>query len=448
MKKIIILGVIIFLFIAEIFSAEYTLDGLVYNYDGTSGTAATPNSFASLNAYREGIAGQIGHQNNGENTTYPQKIYAADGTSPAYFLTDVGSSDWASTPPAVSQVIFAILETGEGQNGWAGESYVASTVTVITASDINNGQTTIPAVELKLLPAPSIISEGTNYISVGWTGIDNDFITGYTLYRSDDGGINYNPITITSQNKGGPVFYVDNDPSLSEGVNYYYKISVNFLWGGGNGAPDYYETNVKSKPSSAAHIHPLTYTPTQTATFTATVTITYTFTHTPTDTATFTFTETFTYTPTHTVTFTETDTKTLTFTYTPTSTETFTLTETRTATFTPTFTQTPILTATNTPFPQLAQGFLEKIKENKIILFGQPVKNSIIKIGLFAEQEGIAEIFIFNIKGELVKKFVLTVKAGVNIIEKEKGNMASGIYVVSVKIQNKNLPLKKLVIIK
>lgn len=405
MKRYLILGVIIFLVIAEIFSAEYVLDGEVYNYDGTSGTAATPNSFASLYAYREGVSGQIGHQNNGESTIYPQKIYAADGTSPAYFYTDVGSSDWALTPPAVSQVIISVLETGEGQNGWIGESYIACTVTVITTSDINNGQTTIPPVELKLLPAPSIISEGTNYISVGWTGIDNDFIIGYTLYRSDDGGINYNSITVTSQNKGGPVFYVDNDPSLSEGINYYYKISVNFLWGGGNGAPDYYETNVKSKPSSAGQIHPLTYTPT----------------HTPTYTATFTFseTETFTYTPTYTVTFTETETNTYTFTYTATFTETktntYTLTDTATFTLTPTFTQTPVLTETNTPLPQLAQGFLEKIKENKIILFGQPIKNSKIKIGLFVEQEGIAEIFIFNIKGELVKKFDLTVKDGVNI---------------------------------
>lgn len=76
------------------------------------------------------------------------------------------------------------------------------------------------------------------------------------------------------------------------------------------------------------------------------------------------------------------------------------------------------------------------------------LKNSKIKIGLFVEQEGIAEIFIFNIKGELVKKFDLTVKDGVNIVERKVDNLASGVYIVNAKIQNKNLPLKKLVIIK
>ncbi len=453
MKRfLVIIGVIINFAVADIYG-EYALYGEVFNYDGTSGTAQTPNSFASLNAYREGIAGQIGNQKNGEDQSYPNKIYAAAGTVPAYFYTEVGSSAWSLTPPAAGHVVIAVLETGEPENGWTGDSYVACTITVITSADIINSQTNLPPVSLKLLPAPSIISEGENSITVGWTGIDNDFITGYTLYRSDDGGNSYNKITVTPQNKGGPVFYTDDDITLSAGVIYYYKIAANFIWGGGGGAPEYFETYIKSKPSSGAQIHPptatptLSATPTETETFTLTHTETYTFTITMTETETATWTETQTYTTTftHTFTFTATDTDTYTASFTPTMTWTSTLTFTFTSTFTETATLMP--TATNTPV-LLSDTLILNIKKQKVIVVNNPVKGNKIKLGIFSEETGNLEVYIYNIKSELVSKLNTQVVEGVNIVEQQMNNIASGVYVLIMKIDERTLPLRKIAIVK
>lgn len=443
MKKILfITGVIISLLNVNIYPAEYTLYGEVYNYDGTSGTAGTPNSFALLNAYREGIPGQIGHQNNGENPSYLHKIYAADGSNPAYFFTEIGSSDWALTPPVAGQVVISVVETGEPENGWTGDSYVACTITVITPADIINSQTNMPPVNLELIPAPSIINEGIDYITVGWTGLQNDLIVGYTLYRSDDGGINYNPITVTGQDKGGQILYIDNDPGLGGGITYYYKIAVNFVWGGGGGAPEYYETYIKSKASSGAQIHPATPTPTYTPTQTETETSTPTYTYTMTDTYTATATETAT--ETNTLTFTETETNTLTATYTV----THTYTATPSFTYTPTFTETktPVPSATDTPV-LMSQTLISNIEKQKVIIMNNPIKGNKIKIGLYCEEAGIAEIYMYNAKAELVRKIVSSVSSGVNILEDEIKNKSSGIYVLRISVNNKDLPLRKIAVI-
>lgn len=448
MKRVLLtINLILSITVLSIYAAEYTLYGDVFNYDGTSGTAGTPNSFASLNAYREGIAGQIGHQNNGENSTFPHKIYAATGSDPAYFYTDVGSSDWALTPPSAGQVIISVIEVFEPENGWSGESYVACTTTVITPADITNSQTNVPPVKLQLLPAPSILVEGTNFITIGWTGLDNDFIIGYTLYRSDDGGINYNPITITGQAKGALISYIDNDPSLSSGITYYYKISVNFDWGGGGGAPEYYETNAKSKASNGAQIYPETSTPTYTATYTETPTETFTFTFTETETQTPTYTVTYTFTDTETATITLTETYTFTFSATATETATPSFTSTMTITATFTYTETPVPTATDTP-ALLSDSLISNVGKHKVIIFNNPVKNNEIKLGLYSEEAGVAEIYIYNIKAELVKKIYISVMAGVNIINQELNNISSGVYVLNVKINNKNLPLRKISVVK
>src|SRR5208283_2508795 len=103
MKKalyLIILTVVIG--IAQLYGSPYYLFMSVYNADGTSGTAATANSFAGVSAYRIGIANEIGHQESGPNPTYLNEIYPADGVgTPAYLYSDVGSSDWAATSVAV-----------------------------------------------------------------------------------------------------------------------------------------------------------------------------------------------------------------------------------------------------------------------------------------------------------------------------------------------------------
>ncbi len=440
MKRILfITSIIINLIIGYVYPAEYILSGLVYNYDNTSGTAATPNSFASLNAYREGIPGQIGHQNNGENSSYPHKIYASDGANPAYFITDVGSSDWVLTPAQAGQIVISVIETGEPENGWTGDSYIACTITVITDSDIINSATQIPPVKLELLPEPLIIYEGTNSITVGWTGLNNDLITGYTLYRSDDGGNNYTSITITGQIKGGQIFYIDNDSDLNAGITYYYKIAANILWGGGSGAPDYYETFVKSKASSGAQIHPPTSTPTYTATYTETHTLTATYT----ETATLTVTETYTFT----ITYTETATEIKTFTFTKTETKTNTLTATYTFTITPTNIITVMPNVTNTPV-FLSDTLISNIKNHKIIVLNNPLNKNKLKIGLYSDINGIAQLYIYNIKAEFVQKILFSVSEGINIIEKDIKDISPGIYVLATKINDKSMPIRKIVMIR
>ena len=310
---------------AVLAGAPFTLMGFVYAPDGSAGDAATANSYAGLFAYRGGIADQIGHQN-----PPPNDIYDADGMgTPAYFFTDVGSSDWI-TPPAVGQDVVAVLETYEGFNGWTGPSYAASLDKVIELADIVGGGIELPVpVTMELIPTPQGITL-TDSIILTWTGLADpaENVLHYTVYRSEDGGPYSEVGTSTPQIPGGTIYYTDTNVTADS--CYSYTIAVNYRWGGEGGAPEYHTTAGRSNPPAG----PFCLEPPTTPTITPTPSDTPTSTPTPTDTPTVTPT------PTDTPTSTPTPTETPTITPTPTDTPTITPTPTSTPTATPTPTPT------------------------------------------------------------------------------------------------------------
>ena len=235
-------------------SAEYLLSGSVFTSTGVSGTAATENSFGGLKAYRIGVAGQLGKQTNGEIPACDEKIFAADSGSglPAYYLADVGNTDQWKDAPVAGQEAIAIIETYSGQFGscaWNGAAYVGGKKAVISASDVFNKATSFGGIHLNAIPSP--VTQAANYYdaTLTWTGLANDpdnIITGYTVYRSLSAGSGYIALTYTaSQNKGAVVTFVDS--GLVTNTTYYYKIAVNYEWGGtGNTINTRYVTTAQS----------------------------------------------------------------------------------------------------------------------------------------------------------------------------------------------------------
>jgi hypothetical protein len=348
MKKMLLLLIALITAAGSLSAAEYYLYGRVFDATGSSGTAASANSFGSLHAYRTGIPAQIGLQNPGS------QIYKATGVLPAYYNSDLGDAQW-TTAPAAGQTVISIIEVYNPQFAWAGDSYVAATGTGISTDDINNFETDLSDVQLHVIPTPVIISQDPAQIVIGLTGMDMDLVYGYTVYRSTTVAGVYASIGTVLQNRGNAIQYTDNT-GLVYGQAYYYKFGVNFNWGGGGGAAAYYSTGAESLASSSGSIATLTNTPTAspTGSDTATCTYTQTFTCTGTDTATPTGTYTATQastgsdTPTPTNTATSTGTATCTPTYTGTSTITDTPTITETTTDSPTGTNTPVDTETGT----------------------------------------------------------------------------------------------------
>ncbi len=450
MKKIIIAFFAAVLFAALSHASEFTVMGFVYNYNGVSGTASTPNSFAYLYAYRLGVAGQIGLHAGGEEIppcVSPNKIYASDGSTAAYFSFDIGSSDWdvAPVPLSAGQVGRVVLEVSATGNCYAGpESYVGCVDKTILASEMpvtGSGGMTYPDCSIRLLPSPDIDSQEAGYIRISWTGIDLDNIESYNIYRDVDSDGNYALIANVAQNRGNQIIYTDNDAALAQGKNYTYKISVRFIWGGGNGAPNYYETFVKSKKSLPAYLLP----PTCTVTPTGTAVINSpTCTQTVTQTLTYTDTATLTATPTYTQT--STDTFTTTYTATGTITQTMTYTLTLTVTATPSITKTS--TATATPLATLTATIVPALVREGVMVYNNPVRDSRVKLAFMATEAGQAELDFYNINAELVKRYKVSAVKGSNDFEADFHGIAPGVYVVRINVSGRNLPGRKIAIIK
>jgi hypothetical protein len=339
MKKILFIAVLVLALFTVSASAEYAIFGKVFNPDGTSGTAATANSFATAYMYRFGINNQVGL------VDPPGKIYdatgLATGAGSAFVLQDVGNL-W-TTAPVVGDSMVTVFEVYNPQFGWAGDdSYIAVTGAVITSFDINTyGGTDLPDTQLMVIPTPDVLSVSASQAVLGITGMNSDYINGYTLFRSTTVGGIYTSIGSVAQSKGAAIQVIDS--GVTPGDTYYYKWSVNFNWGGGGGAPVSLTIAAKSKASGSALI------PVPTSTFTAT----YTYTASPVNTSTGTPTAsptgsiTLTSSATPSITLTRTPTGTLTFTYTITMTSTPVNTSTSTAVNTPT--NTAVNTSTNTP---------------------------------------------------------------------------------------------------
>ncbi|HDQ26601.1 MAG TPA: hypothetical protein ENN43_07670, partial [bacterium] len=237
--------------------AEFTLMGNVFAAGGTSGTASTENSLASLSAYRIGIPGQIGKQKNGEDPQCEEKIFGADPMGfPAYYLTDVQSLDQWVDSPAAGQSVVAVLQTYAGQFAncaWTGAAYVAARKKTITSDDIIDLSLVFDDATMAAVPQP--VSQTVSYYdaTLTWAGISQDpdnVISSYTVYRSTAPGSGFQALTYTAkQEKGGTVTFTD--ASLNTATTYYYKIAVNFEWGGtGNTINPYFISEARSNTVS------------------------------------------------------------------------------------------------------------------------------------------------------------------------------------------------------
>ncbi len=398
-------------------SAGDFLYGEVYAADGSSGTASTENSYGGLIAYRIGVSGEIATEH-ADWASHPEltpgQIYLANSDSgtdyPASFNTSV-NADW-TVPVSAGQEVVAIIQTYSGQFGWGGDSYCAAAKGVIAAS---TPITIFHDMQLGKIPRPQAETISSTSVALTWTGMSNDpdnLIMGYTVYRSLSPDGTYEPsTTIAPHTAGGTVTFSDN--AVTMGASYYYKIAVNYEWDGvGNTVPAYV-TLAKSEHSDEVAI------PGATKTFTPTNTVS------------------------HTATATQTITQTATTTASPTFTATVTITSTVTVSPTKTATLQPTATATKTAVP--AHSVI--IKE-KVIVFNNPVKNSVIKVGFMAENDGEAIFEFFGISGELIRKERVNAVKGANIFERKFEKMAPGVYIVKIRVDGRFLPDRKIGFIK
>lgn len=456
MKKIILI-ITLLMTTLQVYPASFTVFGKVYNEDGSIGTELTANSFCGLKTYRKSIPDEIGIQNIGPDNNCPQKIFPAyynGQTTTAYFNSDVGSYNW-TTVVGVGQYVVSVVEVYEGQFSlcaWNNASYVGARIKVLSQQNIDDGGTDMPDIRLEPVPAPQPQKILSDSVILTWTGLSYDpdnLVTGYTVYRSTEpgGAGGYTQLTITaSQIKGGLISFTDT--GLNQSNTYYYKIAVNFEWGGGNDAPDYFVSNAIS--STGSPVNPgstSTMTPTETLIPYYTTTETITVTHTSTLAFTKTNTETFTITITCTPSMTETSTLTLTQTITPTATQTITRTYTETPSFTPTLTPTK----THTRQFYISDSLKNKLLHNRIVVLNNPVKDGNLRIALYNENNGIVQIFLYNINGELVMKIKQEITGGFTILQ-EKIRKAPGAYIIRAMIKTSietiNLPLQKVGVIK
>lgn len=221
--------------------AAYTLAGKVYTASGTSGTAADSPSFATLAAYRWGIAAQIGIQNASPNAPV---IYAAAGSSTAYFNSDVVTVGQWTTPEAAGQTILAVAETYPGQvvtPAWSGGSYVEFSKKIITTPDDIAGQSNFPSRNQQLIPQPTALTITAAYVTLAWTGLTDpdSVVTSYSVYRATYvpnapsfryGNLEVLAAEATPSSLTTTVTFTDS--AVLPNTVYYYTIAPNFDWQG------------------------------------------------------------------------------------------------------------------------------------------------------------------------------------------------------------------------
>ncbi|UCE73633.1 MAG: hypothetical protein JSV56_11495, partial [Methanomassiliicoccales archaeon] len=156
--------------------------------------------------------------NNGTSTEDVQ-----ENTSSArdyYVNTHVG--DDVTWYDSVGELGVVIINREDG-TGADREGYVAYTSAALTA---NNQK--FPDCELRKIPVPTFVNNGTDFINISWEGLTDpdNLIAGYTVYRSTDNST----WTRVSGDKDSPVpknqLYFNDSVSQDD---YYYCIKVCFI---------------------------------------------------------------------------------------------------------------------------------------------------------------------------------------------------------------------------
>ena len=246
----------------QIFAGSFLASsGLLYVLNGgikTVGNSSTANSFAVGVAYRSNIAGQ--------SMVDPLTSFnSADGTDPAVYSWDVGSSAWTTTP-AAGDIAMGVFQTYNGQVGfsgtWTGVSFVGGDRHVITdIPDLSGSTVSFDSIVMEPVPTPLLAGKTASSLTIHWTGLwDNstgasggiahNSVVSYSLYRSVNGGayqVHGSPYAVVAQSAGQNITYTDT--SVTAGQIYKYKLTVNFLWA--NHTPAYFETTAAGPESGA-----------------------------------------------------------------------------------------------------------------------------------------------------------------------------------------------------
>lgn len=259
--------------------SEFIVFGEIYNADGSKGFSFTENSYAGVRLFRVGINNEAARQYNNINYGNCQdRVFAPGDGEAAYYYTDAGSTAWQTSPQA-GQTVVVLAQVYSDQFAycpWSGATYIGVKKDTVTSTN----KLKMQDLRLEQVPHPQPQSIAIDSVTLTWKGISqdpDDLITGYTVYRGEAVDGVYEKITGTAaQSKGGQVSFTDSY-IIDAWRTYYYKIAVNVMWGGGNGAPDYYISEAMSGASSGVTlINPTpTITPTisePTATPTATPT--------------------------------------------------------------------------------------------------------------------------------------------------------------------------------
>ncbi|MCX8093587.1 MAG: T9SS type A sorting domain-containing protein, partial [Candidatus Goldbacteria bacterium] len=114
-------------------------------------------------------------------------------------------------------------------------------------------------------------------------------------------------------------------------------------------------------------------------------------------------------------------------------------------------TLTMTLTATPTQQPQIANSLKQRLLSERIVVLNNPIKDGVLRIAFYNEDDAIVFISLYNISGELVMNLNKNITAGFSVIQ-EKISKTTGVYILRTVIKTNTekieLPLKKVGIIK
>jgi hypothetical protein len=155
-------------------------------------------------------------------TTNPAPPPIVDYYDPAI---SSGINDWQ-----VGDECILVVDREYGSYGTDHAGYVAfMNVTLVATGGVQFAPTT----ELKKIPVPIMVSNGTGWIEISWDALDdpNGLIAGYKVYRSETNGtvLGDDDWTLVGGTVNAPLTVTNyNDTSVVGGTTYYYSVKVVF----------------------------------------------------------------------------------------------------------------------------------------------------------------------------------------------------------------------------
>jgi hypothetical protein len=190
-----------------------------------------PNSTTGVRAYdlvQNGfVYYYIQNRTNEGNGTDPMETNPAPPPVVDFYDPPISSgiNDWQ-----VGDECILVVDREYGSYGTDHAGYVAfMNVTLVAIGGVQFAPTT----ELKKIPVPTMVSNGTGWIEISWDALDdpNGLIAGYKVYRSTTNGtiLGDDDWTLVGGTVNAPLTVTNyNDTSVVGGTTYYYSIKVVF----------------------------------------------------------------------------------------------------------------------------------------------------------------------------------------------------------------------------